>query len=57
MSSLIPPPPPRFEREDGQTIIEYAMVLGVISIVLIGVIAVTGLADDFETLVGNIFPG
>ena len=47
---------PRLRREDGQAIVEYAMVLGLVSIVLIGVIALTGLADDFETLVQNIFP-
>lgn len=56
MPNFIPLPISRLNREDGQTIIEYAMVLGVISIVLIGVIAVTGLADDFETLVTHIFP-
>jgi len=41
--------------EEGQTIIEYALVLGTVSIVLIGVFVVTGLADDFQTLVDNIF--
>ena len=45
----------RLREEDGQTIIEYGLVLGTISIVLIGVFVVTGLADDFQTLVENIF--
>ena len=41
--------------EEGQTIIEYALVLGTVSIVLMSVFVVTGLADDFQTLVENIF--
>jgi Flp pilus assembly pilin Flp len=41
-------------REEGQTIIEYGMVLGGISIVLIGLFVATGLSDEFTTLVNNI---
>jgi Flp pilus assembly pilin Flp len=44
----------RLKREEGQTIIEYGMVLGGISIVLIGLFVATGLADEFTTLVNNI---
>lgn len=44
----------RLRREEGQTIIEYGMVLGGISIVLIGLFVATGLADEFTTLVTNI---
>ena len=41
--------------EEGQTIIEYALVLGTVSIVLASVFVVTGLTDDFQTLVENLF--
>jgi len=44
----------RLRREEGQTIIEYGMVLGGISIVLIGLFVATGLTDEFTTLVNNI---
>ena len=44
----------RLKREDGQTIIEYGMVLGGISIVLIGLFVATGLTDDFTALVDAI---
>jgi Flp pilus assembly pilin Flp len=44
----------RLKREEGQTIIEYGMVLGGISIVLIGLFVATGLTDEFQTLVDNI---
>jgi len=44
----------RLRREEGQTIIEYGMVLGGISIVLIGLFVATGLSDEFTTLVNNI---
>ena len=44
----------RLKREEGQTIIEYGMVLGGISIVLIGLFVATGLTDEFTTLVNNI---
>jgi Flp pilus assembly pilin Flp len=43
-------------RDDGQTIVEYGLVLGTLSLVLIGVLVVTGLTDDFQTLVDKIFP-
>jgi Flp pilus assembly pilin Flp len=44
----------RLKREEGQTIIEYGMVLGGISIVLIGLFVATGLTDEFTALVNNI---
>jgi Flp pilus assembly pilin Flp len=46
----IPPVVPSLRREDGQTIVEYATVLGVVSLMLIGVIATSGLTDDFQAL-------
>jgi Flp pilus assembly pilin Flp len=44
----------RIQREDGQTIVEYALVLGGVSLVLIGALVAAGLDTEFETLVGNI---
>jgi Flp pilus assembly pilin Flp len=54
LSNLIDALVSRLKREDGQTIIEYGMVLGGISIVLIGLFVATGLSDEFTTLVNNI---
>ncbi len=54
MSNLIQALTARLRREEGQTIIEYGMVLGGISIVLIGLFVATGLTDEFTTLVNNI---
>jgi Flp pilus assembly pilin Flp len=60
LSNLTPPPPPRLRREDGQTIAEYAIVLGVVSIVLIGVITASDLSENFqalaEAIVDLLFP-
>jgi Flp pilus assembly pilin Flp len=44
----------RLGDEDGQTIVEYAFVIGGVSIVLIGIVIASGLADDFTTLVESI---
>ena len=54
MSKVIQALTARLRREEGQTIIEYGMVLGGISIVLIGLFVATGLTDEFTTLVNNI---
>ncbi len=54
MLNLIQALTSRLKREEGQTIIEYGMVLGGISIVLIGLFVATGLTDEFTTLVNNI---
>jgi Flp pilus assembly pilin Flp len=54
LSNLIQALTARLRREEGQTIIEYGMVLGGISIVLIGLFVATGLTDEFTTLVNNI---
>ena len=54
MLNLIQDLAARLRREEGQTIIEYGMVLGGISIVLIGLFVATGLSDEFTTLVNNI---
>jgi Flp pilus assembly pilin Flp len=45
----------RARDEGGQTIVEYALVLGTVSLVLIGAFVVIGLADEFEALVNSIF--
>jgi len=44
----------RIQREDGQTIVEYALVLGGVSLVLLAALVASGLDTQFETLVGNI---
>jgi Flp pilus assembly pilin Flp len=41
-------------REDGQTIVEYAMVLGVLTLVLFSFVTLTGLDDVFTGLVQAI---
>jgi Flp pilus assembly pilin Flp len=45
---------PRLRRDDGQAIVEYAMILAGISLVLIALVIVDGLDDAFTTLVENI---
>ena len=44
----------RMRREEGQTIVEYALVLGGVSLALIIALVAAGLDDSFATLVGNI---
>ena len=44
----------RIKREEGQTIVEYALVLGGVSLVLIVALVEAGLGDEFTTLVSNI---
>jgi Flp pilus assembly pilin Flp len=44
----------RIQREEGQTIVEYALVLGGVSLVLITALVTAGLGDEFSTLVDNI---
>jgi Flp pilus assembly pilin Flp len=45
---------PRLRREDGQTIMEYAMLLSGVSVVLITFFIVVDLGSVFTTLVDNI---
>lgn len=45
---------PRPAREDGQTIVEYAMLLSGVSVVLITFFIVIDLGAVFTTLVDNI---
>jgi Flp pilus assembly pilin Flp len=45
---------PRLRAEEGQTIVEYGLVIGGISLVLISVAVVGGLDGAFTTLVENI---
>ncbi len=45
---------PRLKREDGQAIVEYGMVIAGISLVLIALVIVSGLDNEFTTLVDNI---
>jgi Flp pilus assembly pilin Flp len=44
----------RLKREDGQTIVEYGLVIGGISLVLITLFVVTGLGAVFTELIGDI---
>jgi Flp pilus assembly pilin Flp len=44
----------RLARDDGQTIVEYGLVLGGISLFLISLFLVFGLDGTFDTLVDNI---
>jgi Flp pilus assembly pilin Flp len=44
----------RIKREDGQTIVEYALVLGGVSLVLIAALVASGLDTEFTELVANI---
>jgi Flp pilus assembly pilin Flp len=44
----------RLKREEGQTIVEYGLVIGGISLVLIGLFIVADLGAVFTTLIDNI---
>jgi Flp pilus assembly pilin Flp len=44
----------RLQREEGQTVVEYAMVLGGVSVVLITALVATGLDGIFATLLDQI---
>jgi Flp pilus assembly pilin Flp len=46
----------RLEREEGQTIIEYALVIGGVSLVLIIAFVESGLLDEFDQLVDALTP-
>jgi Flp pilus assembly pilin Flp len=41
-------------RESGQTIIEYGLVLGALSVALIALFVVAGLTDAFQALVDAV---
>jgi Flp pilus assembly pilin Flp len=45
---------PRHAREDGQAIVEYAMIIAGISLVLIALVIVSGLDEAFTGLVDQI---
>jgi Flp pilus assembly pilin Flp len=45
---------PQLRDEDGQTIVEYALILGVVSLALFAAFEITGIIDDFNTLVEHI---
>jgi Flp pilus assembly pilin Flp len=47
----------KIKREEGQAIVEYALVIGGVSLVLIGILVGSGLAGQFTTLVGRIATG
>jgi len=42
------------KREEGQTVVEYALVLGGVSLVLLAALVGAGLEDEFTDLVANI---
>lgn len=44
----------RLQHEEGQTIVEYGLVIGGISLFLIGAFAVTGLGGIFDQLILDI---
>ena len=44
----------RLKREEGQTIVEYGLVIGGISLVLISLFVVTGIGPAFTELVSDI---
>jgi Flp pilus assembly pilin Flp len=44
----------RLKREEGQTIVEYGLVIGGISLVLISLFVVTGIGPAFTELVADI---
>ena len=46
----------KLQREDGQTIIEYAFVAGGVSVVLLAAFVATGILDDFAALLNELFP-
>jgi len=43
-------------REDGQTIVEYALVIGIISVAMIIAFVGSGILDDFADLVSQLGP-
>lgn len=45
---------PALKREDGQTVVEYALIIGGISLVMITLLVVTGLVPVFEALIDDI---
>jgi Flp pilus assembly pilin Flp len=45
---------PSLKREDGQAIVEYSLILGTISLLLITLLIVTGLVPTFEELIDDI---
>ena len=54
MLNLIQALAARIKHEEGQAIVEYALVIGGVSLVLIGILATSGLAGEFTELVGRI---
>ena len=44
----------RLKREEGQTIVEYGLVIGGISLVLIGLFIIADLGDVFTDLIDEI---
>ena len=46
-------------REEGQTVVEYALVVGLVSVVIIGVLALAadGWIDQVTALVNTAIPG
>jgi Flp pilus assembly pilin Flp len=45
---------PRFSSEDGQAIVEYGLIIGGLSLILIASVIITPLGAVFTTLVDNI---
>ena len=44
----------RLSRDDGQTIVEYSMVLAGVSLVLISLVVISGLDGAFSTLMDDV---
>jgi Flp pilus assembly pilin Flp len=44
----------RLRREEGQTVVEYALVIGGVSLVLIAALVASGIAGEFTDLVADI---
>jgi pilus assembly protein Flp/PilA len=42
----------RFEREEGQALVEYALILGLVSVVAIAVLQVVG--QDITAILGSV---
>jgi Flp pilus assembly pilin Flp len=42
----------RFEREEGQALVEYALILGLVSVVAIGVLQIVG--QDITAILGAV---
>jgi pilus assembly protein Flp/PilA len=42
----------RFEREEGQALVEYALILGLVSVVAIGVLQIVG--EDITAILGAV---